>query len=157
MRALQVDYLAIPAREMVPILTKIHVEKQKEKEVLNLLKNWDYKLTTNSIAAAVYQEWENQLEKNIIALSPIPALTNLSTKLIVDYIKNPTLIFPKNSVQLRDSLMKNAMSTAIDVLEKRLGSDMDQWQYGQTNNKHTHLIHALSCLLYTSLAGSLYS
>lgn len=144
MRALQVDYLAIPAREMVPVLTKIHVEKQKEKEVLNLLKNWDYKLTTNSIAAAVYQEWENQLEKNIIALSPIPALTNLSTKMIVDYIKNPTLIFPKNSVQLRDSLMKNAMSTAIDVLEKRLGSDMDQWQYGQINNKHTHLIHALS-------------
>ena len=144
MRALQVDYLAIPAREMVPILTMIHVESQKEKEVLNLLKNWDYKLTSHSIAATVYQEWENQLEKNIIALSPIPTLTNLSTKLIVDYIKNPTLIFPKNSVQQRDSLMKNALSTAIDMLEKRLGSDRDQWQYGQINNKHAHLIHALS-------------
>ena len=144
MRTLQVDYLAIPARELVPFLTNIHFEKQKEIEVLNLLKNWDYTLTANSIAASVYQEWENQLKNNIITILPIPALNNISTKLIIDYIKKPSLIFRKDSLQLRDVLIKKALSSTIAVLEKRLGSDLSQWHYGQTNNKHVYLTHALS-------------
>jgi penicillin amidase len=144
MRALQVDYLAIPARELVPILIALPFENPKEVNAIHQLKNWDYKLSQNSIAATIYQEWENQLEKNIIRISPIPTQPTISTKLIIDYIKNPDLIFSQNSIKERDELMKKAMSATIDVLEKRLGLDIHQWQYGQVNNKHVYLSHALS-------------
>ncbi len=151
MRALQVDYLSIPARELVPYLTKMHFENPKQMEAIQLLKKWDYKLTTHSVAASIYQEWENQLEKMIIALSPIPALNNISTKLIVDYIKYPSLIFTKDSLHQRDELLKNALNTTMNILEKRLGINMSQWQYGQAKNKHAYLSHALSQEAYEPL------
>ncbi len=151
MRSLQVDYLSIPARELVPYLTKMHFENPKQMEAIQLLKKWDYKLTTHSVAASIYQEWENQLEKMIIALSPIPALNNISTKLIVDYIKYPSLIFTKDSLHQRDELLKNALNTTMNILEKRLGINMSQWQYGQAKNKHAYLSHALSQEAYEPL------
>lgn len=155
MRALQVDYLAIPARELVPFLVKLQFESQKEIDAIHHLKDWNYMLSTNSIAATIYQEWENQLEKNSIAISAIPNLTNISTKLIIDYIKNPSLLFASNGEQQRDELMKKALKTTLYELEKRLGPEMNQWHYGQEKNKHTYLSHALSQDEYKSLKETL--
>jgi penicillin amidase len=40
--------------------------------------------------------------------------------------------------------LSEAFKNAVADLEKNLGSDMSQWQYGQEKNKHTYMQHALS-------------
>ena len=50
-------------------------------------------------------------------------------------------------VARRDSLLLTSLTRATDELAKRLGPDMEEWQYGQTKNKHITLTHPLSGLV----------
>ncbi len=60
MKALQTDYLSLPARTLVPLLED-HGFEGKAAEAYQKLKNWDYRLEANSVPAAIYVAWENHL------------------------------------------------------------------------------------------------
>ena len=50
------------------------------------------------------------------------------------------------SEENRDLFIKEAFQKAIDDLAQRLGDDMNHWQYGQVDNKHIYMNHALGRL-----------
>ena len=43
----------------------------------------------------------------------------------------------------RDLFVKKTFTSAIADLKKRLGEDTKNWMYGQKNNKHSYMVHAL--------------
>ena len=146
MKALQVDYLSIPARTLVPYLKDLPLSGRTS-EAFKLLNDWDFKLEPNSIAAAIYISWENEI-KNLADEYFIPGAVKdiflgLQMTTIMDLIQNPDGNFETNATQSRDLFLKDAFESAIAELEKNLGSNMSKWQYGQEKFKHIYMAHAL--------------
>jgi len=146
MKALQVDYLSIPARILLPLISKISFTG-KSAEAHNKLKGWDFKLISNSIESSIYVAWENQI-KQLATDKFIPAeakslISSLQMKKIIDWISNPDNKFGENPIKGRDDFLAEAFNKAIKNLEEMLGENIDNWQYGQEKFKHTYMEHAL--------------
>lgn len=143
MKALQTDVLSIPARTLVPYLKTLPLQ-DKEAKLRQRLFNWDYRLSENSIAATVYVAWEKQLLDNAKATffpKNIRAKINPQLKRIEDWIVNPNIQF--GGSQKRDAFLQSAFEQAVQTTIQRLGDDPEQWKYGQINNKHVAITHAL--------------
>ncbi len=141
--ALQSDYLSIPARTLIPLMQNLASPKDRTEQALSYLRKWDFKLTTSSVASSIYVAWEGQL-KQAIYLASVPAnarpyMKSLPTKRVYDALLIPTAA--------RDSLLLTCLDRAVSELTTRLGSDMDDWIYGQRKNKHITLTHPLSNLV----------
>lgn len=149
---LQTDYLSITARTLVGLLKsrdkELKIENESVKKAKEMLLNWDFQLTPNSVAAAIYAEWEDQLSEALYLLTVpeeiSPYFRSLPTKRLVDWLITPRADFSPEPIKFRDELLVNSLKQALQVLSERLGEDMTQWQYGQTHNKHITLTHALS-------------
>ena len=148
---LQTDYLSVPARSLVPMLTRLDFEEKEEKEAIGYLKTWDFQLAPESIAAAIYAEWENQIRdavyKRVVPEVGQAYLRRISTKLLLDYLITPPADFGKEPIKMRDELLQTTFRGTLAVLAKRLGRDQSKWQYGQTANKHIAIKHPLSALV----------
>ena len=149
MTALQTDYLAIPARQLMPLLKDLPLPFTGDKAMLiEPLLNWDYTLTKNSIIATIYVEWENQMEKafmkKLVPEQGRKYITSLSTQQMVAWLTLPDNKFGDNPTAGRDSFLIQTLTTALSAIEKRLGNDVSKWQYGQENNKHVLIKHPLS-------------
>lgn len=149
--ALQTDYLSGTARTLVPVLLKALENRKETKEsakAISLLQGWDFQLKPHSIAAAVYVQWETELKKAVYDLTVPqtiqPYFKALPTKRLVDWIITPRPTFGVDPIKARNELLVSSLDKALQALTARLGSNMDQWQYGQAKNKHITLTHALS-------------
>lgn len=159
-KALQTDYLSLPAKELVPLLNNIMLDGTY-KEALTKLEDWDYTLNPNSIPAAIYVAWEESLaemtEGLVIPENAKTIIPSLQLKKIIDYVSNPETVFDTDAVQKRNTLLKNSFQNAIANLENRLGPDMEKWQYGQTKNKHIYIDHALGKVTNQALRDTLFN
>jgi penicillin amidase len=141
--ALQADYLSIPARTLVPLLQNLSSPTDRTEQALARLRRWDYKLDPSSVAASIYVAWEGQLKQAVyqqkVPKNAQPYFKTMPSKRVFDALLIPTAA--------RDSLLLSCMDRAVADLTKRLGSDMDEWAYGQRKNKHITITHPLSDLV----------
>ena len=158
MEALQVDYLSIPARTITPLLNKLTFSDRNANEAIAMLKNWDYKLRPNSIEAAIYVAWENQIKAQAAARfipTSVKDLISLQTSKIIDWIMNPDKKFGNDPIVGRNIFLHETFMAGLGDLHKKIGSDMSKWQYGQEKYKHTYMAHALGYLVKDSIKASL--
>ena len=144
MQSLQTDYLSIPARILTPYLKNVSFEAEKDIAAQGLLDGWDYRLEAESIPAAIYAAWEDELRiqsKERFLPEEIKGLVDIQLKKIIDWIENPDPVF--GSTEERDNFIRTTFIGGLEKLNVRLGPDMTKWQYGQTNNKHIYINHAL--------------
>jgi penicillin amidase len=148
---LQTDYLSVPARSLIPMLTRLDFNDKEEKKAIERLKNWNFQLAPESIAAAIYAEWENQIRDavytRVVPKVAQPHLRRLTTKLLLDYLITPPANFGKEPIKTRDELLQTTFRETLSVLAQRLGRDQSKWQYGQATNKHIAIKHPLSALV----------
>ena len=158
MKALQTDYLSIPARILVPML-ELRVLTDKAAAAKTELMDWDYRLEANSIPAAIYVAWENQIKalanERFIPKAGKGLVPGIQMKRIMDWIAAPDTRFGANPVLDRNIFLNKAFISAVTDLEKNLGANMTQWQYGQADNKHTYMEHALSDAVNTATRAKL--
>lgn len=144
MARLQTDYLSIPARELLPLLMKVKIEEPELLKARNYLKDWNYELAANSIAAGIYNEWERQLKESVTEkLVPERAREYLEPqlKLIIQWLYTPDGRWGDQPLAARDEILISSLQKALRALKLRLGNDMSNWQYGQPNYKHILLNH----------------
>lgn len=145
MKALQVDYLSVPARILTPLLANLPLEGRPT-EARNMLRGWDFKLKHGSIEAAIYVAWEKQLkllaEKRFIPEAG-KGLISIQTRKLVDWITMPDSRFGVKPITGRDRFLREAFIKGIKDLEETLGTDIKKWQYGQEKFKHVYMTHAL--------------
>ena len=143
--ALQADYLSIPARTLVPLLQNLSSPNDRTEKALSYLRKWDYKLDPGSVAAAIYVAWEGQLKQAAyevnVPQAARPYLKSLPSKRVIDWLVTP------NRLSDRDDLLLVCLDRAVAELTGRLGTDMDEWSYGQRKNKHITITHPLSDLV----------
>ncbi|WP_323757219.1 penicillin acylase family protein [Roseivirga sp.] len=158
LRALQVDYLSIPARTLTPMLMNLRLEG-KANEIRNRLKNWDYRLEANSIESAIYVAFENQLSR-LATQKFIPSelrgiVYSLQLTRIIQWLENPDERFGANPTKERDQFLAEAFNNGIAYLERTLDDDINKWQYGQEKLKHTAMSHALGDLVEPDLQSKI--
>lgn len=148
MRALQVDYHSLPARELLPYLQDLRLSG-KPAEAKGLLASWDHELRPESIAAALYVAWEQEVRQQaweqFVPEAAKPHLSSLQLERVLQWIHQPEKMF--GSAPARDAFLKACFEDAIAVLENALGEEMNHWQYGQAGWKHSRMTHPLSPFL----------
>ena len=148
MKALQTDYLSIPAKTLVPLILNLNFEDEYQKEAIELLNDWDFRLAIASTAAAVYVAFENELREQVqdrfVPEEVKGIISKLQLKRVIDWMISPDQRFGKDPIAGRDELLKLSFARSISFLKDKLGLEMSEWQYGQKNLKHALITHALS-------------
>jgi penicillin amidase len=151
MGALQNDYLALPARTLIPYLLDLDFGSNNSGSAQAILKDWDYILDKNSVAAGIYVMWERkireQIKKLIVPEEAIPYVGTIQMTKVLNWIAHPGKIFKSSPEQNRDALLKESFELALTELENKLGADRANWQYGQADYKHALIRHPLSLAL----------
>jgi penicillin amidase len=143
MMRLQTDELALPARQLVPMLDDIEAAGRVE-QARQMLLDWDFVMDKRSVEAGIYAAWEAQLRRSVRdAVVPAGADLNLSLRKVIETIMVPPGTLGADPMRARDSILIEALSDALDVLEEKLGGDMSQWQYGQAEYHHAYLRHPM--------------
>jgi penicillin amidase len=73
----------------------------------------------------------------------------------VDWVVEHDSRFGPNPSQGRDQLLVDAFNDGIGYLEKTLGEDSNNWQYGQEKFKHTYMAHSLGELVNEAVKAKL--
>ena len=147
MKALQVDYLSLPAKTLLPYLNTLSfkgISKKAQKE----LDGWNFELRERSIAAAIYVAWENAIKEaahnKFVPDTVKELIKSLQLKRVMDWVTQPDARFGADPIAGRDSFLKETFETGVAFLQEQLGDDLSQWQYGQQKLKHTYIKHPLS-------------
>lgn len=147
MQSLQTDYLSLPARTLVPMIKDLSFEETSVQQAATRLAGWNFVLDKNSIPAAIYGMWERQLmllaNKKFVP-DPIKGLINIQLSKLIGWLQQPDSKFGTDALAGRNAFLKEAFVTTVNELTKKLGSSMDQWQYGQAKNKHVLITHPLN-------------
>ncbi len=148
MAALQTDVLAIPARQLIPLLKELKTINTRDEQGRQHLLNWDFKMEKNSIAAGIYATWEKHLKKSLTE-QLLPAevekyFRSIQMKKVIDHLVMPDGKFGKDPIVGRDNFLIKNLNEAMEELTKKLGEDMTKWQYGQLKFKHVIIKHPLS-------------
>ncbi|MFT5998190.1 MAG: penicillin amidase [Neolewinella sp.] len=158
MKALQVDDHSIPASVLVPLLLDLPLTG-KSAEAQAKLRGWDFTLAPNSIEAAIYVAFENELSSlassRFIPASAKSHIDKIQMKKLVDWLVEPDSRFGPNPSQGRDQFLVDAFNNGLGDLEKTLGDDINNWQYGQEKFKHTYMAHSLGKLVNAAVKAKL--
>jgi penicillin amidase len=147
---LQSDYLSIPARTLVPMLSGIRLPSEFARRAQEQFKGWDFTLNENSTAAAIYVMWERRIESESNARfvpQEIKGLVSVQLNRTLSWLKTPDDRFGTNPEQGRNEFLSHTFELAIKDLQAKLGDNISQWKYGQEKYKHAALNHSLNSLL----------
>ena len=148
MMQLQADYLSVPARTLVPLLSSLQSPDKATENARQMLLKWNFIMDKNSVEAAIYKAWEDRLQDNIrplfIPSNALDLVTSLPLDKVIDWILTARPEFGPNSVTARDEFLLKSLKDALADLTKKLGSDIKKWQYGQPAYHHVLIKHPLS-------------
>jgi len=146
---LQYDNLSIPARTLGGYAKSLNAADPSLNEALGLLKDWDYRMNTDSRAASVYAFWLPEVVKRVsdlyIPANGRAAFGELSTRKTLEKLATPDAAFGPRPEQGRDALLLQALADGTQKLRAKLGTDATQWQWGKLH--HIQFEHSLASLL----------
>ncbi len=148
MTALQQDYLSIPARRLVPLLENLSSDDALVQKCLDVLRSWDFKLSPDSAAAAVYIAWQRTLVDALNARLFPPefaeSLPGRSLPKLIGWVESSDpRLFPGGEAS-RKALLLETLGRAAALLEKTFGADIGKWRYGDDRFHRVLLRHAMS-------------
>ncbi len=134
---LQADVTSLPARELLPLVSRIAPGDSKRAQAVELLKKWDARIEKDSAAAAIFEVWLARLSSAVFR-PLVPAETwnvarrLISTNTLLRVVCEPDATFFPNgdAVEQRDLALTKSLDEAIGDLEKSLGLDITKWRWG---------------------------
>lgn len=132
---LQTDYTSVPAQRITALLDGLESSDEQVDEALNMLREWDNDLSVESSAAPLFEIWyQNHLRSAVVqaimseeAAEHIGSGDPLAT---LDLLENPDERLGENPEEVRNQILLDTLSDAIDDVVEQLGSDMDAWRMG---------------------------
>jgi penicillin amidase len=147
MKSLQTDYMSLPARTLVPMISEIAFDNKMEEQAREWLQTWDFVLDRNSVEAGIYVEWETQIRREAnMRFIPVEVRGSINLQLtrIITYLSSPNEMFGNDFETNRIDFLKKTFSIAINTLVEKFGNNMEDWVYGQPGYKHAVIYHPLS-------------
>lgn len=150
MTRLQTDYLSIPARDLVPLLSRIRPTKEATERARQMLLSWNQVLDKTSIPAGIYEAWFRRLNANVRSLvvpkAGQPFFPTISATRLIDWLQHPPREFGANAASVRDSLLLTSLDQAVADLTRRFGANPEGWRWGQPAYHHVTITEALSAV-----------
>ena len=155
---LQHDYLSIPARTLIPFFRNLESDDFEVEQARQMLLNWDFVLSKDSVEAGIYVAFERQLLDNVELLK-VPEIAksyvSVGMKTAIDMLLAPDGDFGNDPIQGRDEFLLQTLSEGIQNLKEKLGPEFEDWVYGQEDYKHALIRHPLSPALNAELRDRL--
>jgi penicillin G amidase len=132
-RAYQLDTTSLPAQRVVRLLAGVTDARPNVSRALDLLRRWDGNVRADSAAAAVFEVWFTNHLRRAVAQAVLPPAAAVrvgggdATRVLQVLEGHGSWL---TAVQ-RDRLVVDSLSNAVAELEKRLGPDPAQWQWGR--------------------------
>ncbi len=159
MTRLQTDEVAVPARQLVPLLRDIVIGEPRLDSLRRRLLAWDRVLGRESVEAGVYVAWETQLRRSTYERMVRPAeraaVRSVSLRSVVGWLQAPPGEFGAAPLAGRDSLLVRALRQAESGLRQRFGADVNGWAYGRDGYHHALIRHPLSAAVHDSIRARL--
>ncbi len=148
MKELQSDYLSISAKTLAPMLHNLEFSLGTTQKAKALLLHWNFELNPNSKEAAIYVMWERvmraEAEKAFVPIE-VQGLISLQLQKVVTWLQTDQDTFgPSWSKMNKKQFLSKTFKIAVNELEKKLGTDMGNWTYGQPKYKHSEMRNAMS-------------
>ncbi len=140
MADIQADQYSAQVRELLPLLLQVEPADERQTRALNYLQKWEGNTRVDSIATSIYEAWFMHLGRAVIE-------DDLSGDLYDDFAmrRHPTflsnILGADNEVWCNNYLTTpnescvdiaaQALESALDDLEERLGADMSDWAWGE--------------------------
>ena len=147
MQSLQMDYYSMPARQLLPLLKKANSTDETVNKGKAILAEWDKVLSVVSVAASVYTTWVKFIEKELLLKLQLTNSNFNSTKKMIAILNDPATSWKNDAIAIRNKILTQALSDAMNELGDKLGSDTSKWQYGQQQMKHVLIKHPLNGLV----------
>jgi penicillin G amidase len=172
MMRLQNDNVSLPARALVPLLVGRYTPpdpglrqgsqtppSDTQARARELLANWNYSVDADSVPAGIYEMWQRRVMANVrdlmVPKDAQPFIGQLSMKRIIDWLDAPDGRFGADPLHGRDELLARSLTEAVAELTKKLGSDIDNWRWGQNAYHHATIVHALAPLVSPDLRAQM--
>ncbi|MDH4197383.1 MAG: penicillin acylase family protein, partial [Candidatus Aminicenantes bacterium] len=155
MADLQQDVLSLPARRLVPLLKDLRASTALVQKAMDMLKAWDFVLSPESGAAAIFVAWERAILENL-KTAVIPetirsVLKQPSVIKAIGWLEAPDGHLGPNPEAERDRLLVHSLEQAVEFLVETFAPDAAQWRYGDSRFHHVRLRHPLSAALKEDL------
>ncbi len=158
MMKLQTDYLSIPARQILPLFQHLSIGDARVESIRKRLLDWDFEMRPESIEAGIYNMLETVLREKIRAfITPqeLNSLVQVQIHRLIQWLYSPPVQWFGTDLKSRDLWLIDALAETDQRLRKKLGDNMQQWQYGQPSYKHAQMYHPLSRAVGRSLQNKL--
>ncbi|MBL7852644.1 MAG: penicillin acylase family protein [Cyclobacteriaceae bacterium] len=146
MMQLQVDYLSLPARSLVPLLADLSSAEPLVEAFRRRLLAWNFLVEKNSVEAAVYVGWEKKLNSNlrerVVPQEGQKYLRSIPLRRVIAWLSTPT--GPLKSSTEKKKLLLTSLEQTIADLKATLGNDTSAWVYGQEKLHHVRIKHPMS-------------
>lgn len=164
---LQADFLSVPARRIVAKLDELRPEDPKVEVALELLREWDCRLSKESAPAALFEVWYRLHLRGALVGRVVPpeardALREDSFEsdaevgdatVILELIESPDERLGPEPTKARDEVILSSLREAFEHLERLLGSDPGAWEWGKLH--HALFTHPLSPLADEETRGQM--
>ncbi len=149
-KAIQLDQHSKLAEKYMPVILKALYGYdnmgEMEKMAFSILKDWDYSMGPESIAASIYETlylqfirctFSDELGEDMFArYNGITSISRNATDQIIDLINSPWFddVTTGNRVESLDNNIICAFTKAVTELQDRLGNDPESWEWGKIHN-----------------------
>lgn len=136
-KRIQQDIYSKRAKEICEYFTKITPDNELQKKAIELLKNWNYKLRSDSAAVLIYQAWRRKFLEVLLKDKLDDELYIMFMPSVADplyYLKYPSAwMYPgesnKNTTN-RDNMMRSSLQQALEDMIAKHGENMEKWRWG---------------------------
>jgi penicillin amidase len=153
---MQTDVFSLPGVETVHRLSRLHPRRQRETHAIEMLKSWDHNLDADSVAATLYQAFtltfaavvagaaipdpnlrERYLNRSEVGLIPVVSSPwRFQSRMLELWDEGDVTWFRSEEHpegRSWDDVALEALSTALDGLERRFGRDRRGWRWGKVH------------------------
>jgi penicillin amidase len=138
---IQADVLSLHAQQLVSYLVKLQPQNERQREALRYLKDWDFQVSENSVAALIFEVWYDKLLQNILKeklgddLFKHYMQAGFHVLAVQQILQYPTAFWFGEGLgsnpEKRDRRVQQSLEQALEETSLKLGADMSMWRWGK--------------------------
>ncbi|MDO8615831.1 MAG: penicillin acylase family protein [Dehalococcoidia bacterium] len=148
-KAMQVDQLSLPARELVPLVLQVQPQDEWGQRALTFLRSWDYRVSADSVAACVYEVFFTHLVRRALeeklgswsdffvgrGIHPVRRhgmFFNVAHSWLMEKVRERPAWFEGKTWH---EIMEECLASAAGELRRLLGDEVSRWQWGRLHKQ----------------------
>jgi penicillin amidase len=159
----QADIYSPYAKTIVPYILsafeKVEIKDKNLLQCLQLLREWNFEMDKYLQTPAIFLTFFDKLMKNIYLdkmgedlFNQYVFLANVPYRNVLELLEKPYSgwfdILNTNKIEVRDDIIRKSMVDALDELERTIGNDVKDWQWGRLHTvTFKHAFSGFSWLL----------